>query len=186
MFMLKEGFYILYLQIKHLSSLVELAGLWKQPEMKVLVVGKKSQAESTLLHPALRNAALSLYLAPPDFFCTHRQRVSGRMQRFHGESVDYVIKSWSHTLYSWHSITVFFFFRVVPTLPILPRRWRRCGEDIGSSPWPSHYYHHHPHDHHHHHPLAKSRRPSSPSLHSYLSFSHVLWRQVFFSFILFS
>lgn len=103
---LKAGFYSFYLQIEYLSSFLEVAGLWKQPETRVLLVGKKSQAECTLLHSALRNVALALYLAPTGFsFSSHRQPVSGPIERLYGESTAYVIKSWPHTVVPWHSIT---------------------------------------------------------------------------------
>ncbi|MPC94369.1 hypothetical protein E2C01_089536 [Portunus trituberculatus] len=55
-----------------LLRLLERAGLWKKPEVPVIVVGNTMEVEEVLLHPSLRNTIHCLYLAlhytiPNDF-----------------------------------------------------------------------------------------------------------------------
>ncbi|KAK3858317.1 hypothetical protein Pcinc_035487 [Petrolisthes cinctipes] len=59
-------------------SFLEVSRLWEQSESRVLVLGPRSQTQTTLLlHPALRNAVLVLYLAPTSLYNLNHQHKPG-------------------------------------------------------------------------------------------------------------
>ncbi|KAK3866679.1 hypothetical protein Pcinc_027792 [Petrolisthes cinctipes] len=72
--------------IHYVTRFLETGGLWRWPDARIVVLGDKDAAHTLLLHPALRNAGHTLYLAththhlqpsPPPPTFTFKLRRSG-------------------------------------------------------------------------------------------------------------